>query len=260
MAGFETLGQIAGDVEVIAVQDGDGWGIAVRGPVRLSLTQRAPVQAEVWNTDVQRFSAAYATIDRSQAAFTGRTRLPLGDGATLRVEDRWSIEDGLDRAGRPLIDKHFAFASVGGEERDGRLELGLWFPGTEGEVTYLAYTPLTSGEFGGNARRRWRQRYHPIEDGFEQQDPVAFRLGVRECDQAFRRDAWRWAWRTLAPEAMPHDLELVRAALGDMLDHSIQQVGDRAAPAHLMHPVTGNVYDRPAMMGFTGGRSRRARC
>jgi hypothetical protein len=358
MVEFEKLGQIHGNVEVIAVRDGDGWGIAVRGPGRLSLTQRHPVQAEAWNTDVQRSSAAYTSIDRSQAAFTGRSQLQIGDGAALHVEDSWSIgedalhlrrqvrvegsasggfgtaitlpldmqlswpdvdpfapgmiygwtehiarpaigsisnyvagvrsvriredrlpaplfglalrdgtsvavlntaprgdttkEDSLDLAGRPLIDRRFAFASLGGEERDGRLELGLWFPGTEGEVTYLAYTPLTSGEFGGNARRQWRRRYHPIEDGFEQDYSIAFRFGVGERDQEFRRNAWRWAWRTLAPEVMPHDLDVVRAALADMLDYSIQQVGDRAAPAHVIQVVTGKIHDRPAMMGFTG--------
>ena len=195
--------------------------------------------------------------DRLPAPLFG---LALRDGTSLTVlnpapRGDTTLEDSLDVEGAPLTDARFAFAALGGEERDGRMALGLSFPGTEGEVTYLADTPFVEGQFGDNVRRHPRGRYHPLEDGFEQRYEAAFRFGNFEREGAFRRDAWRWAWSILKPQVVPQDLAAARGALGEVLEASIQKFDNRAGPAHLMDPRDGRFVGAAALSAAHGGES-----
>ncbi len=192
--------------------------------------------------------------DRLPAPLLG---LALRDGTSVAVlnptpRGNTTREDSRDLEGTPLVDARFTFAALGSSERDGHLEVGLYFPGTEGEITYLADTPFAGGQFGDNQRRRWRGRYHPFQDGFEQRYAAAFRFGSCERDQTFRRNAWHWAWSALEPRVAKQDLAATREALGDMLEASIQQVDNRAGPTHVVDSVSGAVQPSPVLMGFTG--------
>jgi hypothetical protein len=110
---------------------------------------------------------------------------------------------------------------------DGALELGLWFPGSEGEYTYsTGGLPLTQP-------RAWRRRYHPVRDGARQTYALAIRLGTEPAADALTgldrsaATAWRWAWETLAPHAAPVDLGLVRRSVLDVCAERVVTVGGR---------------------------------
>ncbi len=195
--------------------------------------------------------------DRLPAPLFG---VSLRDGASLSVlnpqpRGDTTRADSQDREGTPLVDDRFTFAALGGEEQGGHLSVGLYHPGTEGEVTYLADTPFENGQFGQNALRRWRGRYHPLRDGFEQRYVLALRFAAGERDQDYRRATWRWAWDTLNPQVEPHDVRVVRAVLADALEASLVTIEDRSAPLHVMDVVEGGphgAHSHIAMMGFTG--------
>lgn len=192
--------------------------------------------------------------DRLPAPLFG---LSLRDGTTLAVlnpapDGGTTPEDGRDLEGRTLTDARFRFAALGGERRGERLEVGLTYPGSEGDVTYLADTPFSDGQFGNNLRRSARRRLHPLEDGFEQGYRAAFRFGAFEDDRTFRRRAWRWAWSVLKPQVAAQDLRAAETALSDALEASIETVEGRAAPAHVVDSLSRRSYGAPAMMGFTG--------
>ena len=193
--------------------------------------------------------------DRLPAPLFG---LAFRDGRSVAVADPapqgdTTRADALDLEGNCLVDRRFQFAALGADETDDNLELGMWFPGTEGEVTYLADTPYANGQFGNNVRRRWRERYHPLQDGFEHRYQAAFRFASGERDQDFRRGAWRWAWGLLKPKVEYQDLPTARRVLAGVLEDAVRQVEDRAGPAHVMNAVSGvERTGLPVVMGFTG--------
>lgn len=161
------------------------------------------------------------------------------DGATTRAdsEDRWC---------QPLVDERFAFAAVGAQPHPDGVEVGLWFPGTEGDTTYAVQTPFSAGQFEVGGQRRWRHRHHPLRDGVEQHYGVALRWS-RERP----RELWRWAWDELAPAVQEVDLPAVREDVLSVLAGSVATVRDRAGPAHARSPLDGRVLDSDVLLGFT---------
>ena len=115
-----------------------------------------------------------------------------------------TAKDANDVLGVALTDQRFQFGAIGGQERKGRLSLGYWFPGSEGEVTYAGNT------YPGGQLHQWRRRYHPIQDGLVQQYTVCFRLGRQQPFADAMSSAWRWAWQTLKPKVNRHDIGAVR--------------------------------------------------
>jgi len=231
----------------------------------------APGMVYGWNENIARHAVGSIPnyLAGARAVRIREDRLPaplfgasLRDGTTVAVmnpapDGSTTPEDGRDLEGRALTDARFAFAALGGEVRAGaqtgeRLEIGLYYPGSEGDVTYLADTPFSNGQFGNNLRRRARRRLHPLQNGLEQGYRAAFRFGAFEDDRTFRRRAWRWAWSVLNPQVVPQDLRAAERALADALETSIEQVDDRAAPAHVVDALSRRSYGAPAMMGFTG--------
>jgi len=186
--------------------------------------------------------------DRLPAPLFG---LHFGDGSSVALLDPaphgdTTAADALDTEARPLIDERFRFAALGGEERDGRVALGAWYPGTEGAVTYSGDT------FPGGQLARWRRRYHPIRDGLTQHYQLAIRLGRDERFVDFRTAVWRWAWRTLRPAVAPQDIDAVRQTLVTMLGARVVMVGDRAGIPIACDVTTGEAVDQRAVMGFVG--------
>lgn len=158
-------------------------------------------------------------------------------------------EDGHDLQVKTLIDERFLFGAIGGEEKDGNLNMGFVYPGTEGETTYRGYT------YPGGQMHKWRRRYHPIKDDFVQEYKVDFKFSKDSKDFAeFYKNAWRWAWKTLNPQVNTQDIELARKSLVDMLAESVETIkGHSGIPNSKPAIATGMpTSDRKTVMGFTG--------
>ncbi|MET0714740.1 MAG: hypothetical protein ABWY57_07485 [Mycetocola sp.] len=157
------------------------------------------------------------------------------------------IEDG----GETLTDERFRFGSLGGRCLSGRLELGLTFPGSEGEMTY------TSGGLPLRQVQAWRRRYHPARDGLEQNYRLAFRIGTAADTLAFFRDAWHWAWRRLVPvfEVAPID-QVVRECTAVLSSQVVVVDGRTGIPleSDAVDPIR-SVEDTSAVMGFVGANT-----
>lgn len=189
--------------------------------------------------------------DRLPAPLFG---LHFGDGTSIALLDPapagdTTAADAHDTDAVTLIDDRFHFLALGGYEAEGRIALGVWYPGTEGEVTYSGDT------FPGGQLRRWRRRYHPIANGFAQRYELALRVGRDERFQDFRSAVWRWAWDTLAPAVAPQDIEAARRSLIAMLADRVVRAGDKAGLPLAVDAVTGEIGPERhwrAFMGFTG--------
>jgi len=120
----------------------------------------------------------------------------------------------------PAVDTGYRFAALGAAATGGAMSLGMWFPGTEGEVTYRGET------YPHGQVRRWRRRYHPLEHGLVQQYSASFRFGRDETFTTFRTAAWRWAWQTMRPEPLPVDVDAARRSLVDILASQIVPVAE----------------------------------
>jgi hypothetical protein len=157
-----------------------------------------------------------------------------------------------------LIDGQFRFGAVGANEADnGGVAIGFWFPGTVTEFSrrggrggpVAAGTPATPPPAPSPAPSPlWRRRYHPVRDGFEQSYQTAFRFGSNESFPDLTRNAWRWAWQTLAPAVNYHDIEVVRRTLIDHLSERVVTIEGRTGIPFIVSTKTGEVW------GDTDGR------
>jgi hypothetical protein len=135
-------------------------------------------------------------------------------------------------ANKPVIDERIQFGALGAHQaHNGGVEFGFWFPGATSEFGRGPQTTPASVE---------RRRYHPVKAGFTQAYQVGFRFGQGDSFVGMERDAWRWAWQTLKPQAMHLDLEVVRRALTDHLDDHVLTVDGRSGVPFLYDAVTGN--------------------
>jgi hypothetical protein len=155
------------------------------------------------------------------------------------------VADGAEPdGGETLIDERLGFASLGGVEAAEGLELGAWLPGSEGEMTYSAGgLPLLQ-------LARWRRRYHPIRDGFEQTCRLVFRAG---SSATFQRDVWRWAWDAFAPAAAPVDPEPVVEACTAVLVEQAIGAGIPLEADAVVERRDG--LSSQAVMGFVGANT-----
>lgn len=190
--------------------------------------------------------------DRTPAPLVG---LHLGDGTSIVVLDaapqgETTAADAADTEAVTLVDERLRFGAIGAYECSGRVSVGYWFPGTEGEVTYRGDT------FPGGQMRRWRRRYHPFRDGLTQRYRLAFRFGRDERFPDFCTATWRWAWGTLKPALAPQDIEAARRSLTEMLAGTIVEAPDgRSGWSVALDATTGrlpNAARDRALMGFVG--------
>ena len=174
--------------------------------------------------------------------------LGLGGGASLALlhadpDGATTEADALSLGGETLTDGRFRFGALGVAEADGRLELGFWFPGTEGEVTYRGDT------YPGGQERAWRRRYHPTEAGSEQRYQLRLRVGQDEPFPDLVRGAWRWAWDHFAPSAQPRDLEADRQSLTAVLaDVAVETDDGRAGFPSVLDATTGAPPPREGLL------------
>lgn len=166
---------------------------------------------------------------------------PAPDGGTTAFE-------AMDVRAVALMNTNFQFGALGGQEREGKLSVGYWFPGSEGQVTYAGNT------YPGGQLPQWRRRYHPIRDGWVQRYEVRFRFGAGRDFTDSLPVAWRWAWQTLKPYVVPHDIAAARRALTDLLAANAIHKDGRTGIPFSIDAVTADLEkaDRRALMGFCG--------
>jgi Xaa-Pro aminopeptidase len=176
----------------------------------------------------------------------------LADGSSLAVLDgkpdgATTAEDSHDQAAKPMVDRRFRFAAIGARPEGESVAAGLWFPGSEGEVTY------SGGTYPGGQMKQWRRRFHPIEDGLTQQYEASFRFGRAADLPALGRDSWRWAWRVLEPRVNWQDIDAVERSLIDMLGERAEKTPDgRTGIPNYIESVGEGRTSRNAILGFTG--------
>ncbi len=129
---------------------------------------------------------------------------PAPDAQTIAIEGE--ILEPLTR-----IDSRLRVGAFGCVEHDGALDVGYWFPGTEGEITYRGR------EFPFGQLRTWRRVYHPLEAGLTQTYQLAIQFGSAATFAEYCREAWRAAWQLYAPQVYAQDLEAVRRTSSQLL-------------------------------------------
>jgi hypothetical protein len=158
--------------------------------------------------------------------------------------------DAQDTDPKLIIDERMQFGALGSEDAGGRMSIGYWFPGNEGEFTYRGpIWPFQDGQV-----HQWRLRYHPLKDGLVQNYEVAFRLAQGESFPDYYANAWRWAWQTLKPPVLMHDINAVRRHIVDMLASQVETVAGRTGIPNAVFWEGEKITrrDRKAVMGFTG--------
>jgi hypothetical protein len=166
-------------------------------------------------------------------------------GAATIEADRGRVE-----GGEVLVDERFAFAALGGAERDGRVYLGAYYPGTEGPVTYsTGVAPL-------GQHRHWRGRFHPLKDGFTHRYQLSFESGQSATDGEFFVAPWRRAWHRLAPKASPVGRDQVVTACTTVLAGQVRtHAGLTGIPLEVDALTGASEPGSPAIMGFVGANT-----
>ena len=103
--------------------------------------------------------------------------------------------------------------------------------------------------------KKWRLRYHKLEDGFEQNYKVIFRLSIKEKSfPQFYSTIWRWAWSKLNPAIRRHDIGQIKLLLLDMLgERAITKDGRTGFPQSIMGAKSEPYkYEDKATLGFVG--------
>jgi hypothetical protein len=171
---------------------------------------------------------------------------PSPHGETTRQDSQEGFELDFSIKGTTLIDEGFHFGSIGVQPTPQGLEIGYWFPGTEGEVTYNIDL-----DAGGPARK-WRGRYHPITDRFIQQYEVSFRFDRGSDFPTFCRDTWRWSWSQLEPTIVRQDIASIRRSLIDLLSVHVKTKNERTLIPLLFHRFSTDEDAHIALLGFVG--------
>jgi hypothetical protein len=161
-------------------------------------------------------------------------------------------EDSRDRQVRTLTDERFKFGALGAGFSGDTIRIGIKWPGTEGGTTYRGYF------YPGGQVHRWRQRFHPLKDGLEQDYSIIFRFEEDKRYAEYYPRAWRWAWEVLKPQVNRQNIELASKSLTEIL---ADQVETHKGISGLSNMITfeegfsGKRKDEPfgrTVMGFTG--------
>jgi len=197
-------------------------------------------------------SALAGNLDDNVFLFReARLTLPLvmmrerDSGSTLSLIHRDAVpstfagEDGLKR----IIDERIRFASVGVHCVRNRPGLALWYPGSEGEKTYV---------WGPSAERRWAARSHPVRAGFSHSYRIVLRLNHTPDYANALRGAWRFAYGLYEPLVIRADLAAVYRDNLDLLNvYSREYNGVIGLPFSVSLPE-GEVHQVSYQMGFVG--------
>ena len=157
-------------------------------------------------------------------------------------------EEARDTAFVTFTDGRVKFNAMGARLHASSMEIGAWYPGSEGQVTYKGNT------YPGGQEQAWRLRLHPLDDGFIQEYSLSLRFSSESSFSDFMTDAWRWAWTVLAPKVNRQDIEVVRRTMSQALGEQVELLGDRAGIPNFVNAEAGGepTVDRTSIMGFTG--------
>lgn len=151
------------------------------------------------------------------------------------------------------VDSRLRFGALGCVERDSRLSVGYWFPGTEGEITYRGR------EFPFGQLRTWRRAYHPVQDGLTQTYQLMIRLGTASNFSGYCRDTWRWAWRSHNPQVCLQDLDMVRQSSAQLLHDLTHRASNGMTGPYIWvdanrndHGLIRYLFSHISTMGFVG--------
>jgi hypothetical protein len=168
-------------------------------------------------------------------------------GATTIARDG-DVVDG----GETLVDARLRSGSLGGTTTPSGLELGMWFPGTEGEHTY------STGGLPLGQPRAWRRRFHPVVDGLEQRYGLTWTFGAAESFPAMCAQVWRATWRALEPRTEVADLAAVVRSTMTVLSGQVRTVDGRTGvplEADAVATAPDGTEDTSAVMGFVGANT-----
>jgi hypothetical protein len=159
--------------------------------------------------------------------------------------------DGSDVEGDRLVDARLDYGSLGAVDAADGVEVGFWFPGTEGEYTY------ESGGLPLRQLRRARQRFHPLTDGLKQRYRVEFRAGRAADAVELHETLSRWMWEALHPEVESVAVDAYLGATVDVLAGQVQERGGVAGIALESDPTAGRPLSdsTAAIMGFVGANT-----
>lgn len=174
------------------------------------------------------------------------------DGAALAMyhadpDGATNMADADDLTGHTLVDRVFAFGSMGLRQTDDRVRAGFWYPGTEGDAMRVMLDPM---------KRKWkphnrRGRYHPVEEGFSHSYELRLAFGRHDDFPTLLNWAWRQVFETLNPQVVPQDLEAVESAIIQHLSDNIHLEPDGAIGVpFLVESVTGQIDDNFYGLGF----------
>lgn len=159
--------------------------------------------------------------------------------------------DGEDIRGGVLVDRRLETAALGGVAMRDQLEIGLWYPGTEGEATY------ESGGLPLRQRRAWRRRYHPAEEGVRQHYAIDFSVGHADDPIGYWSGVWRTAYDAMRPSVTPIPAEtLVPDAVRVLAGQVRTGSGVTGIPLEVDPTTTEPLRPLgPAIMGFVGANT-----
>jgi hypothetical protein len=159
-------------------------------------------------------------------------------------------EDSEDSEAKTLIDNRFKFGSLGVNWKENQtFQIGFWYPGSEGEITYAGNT------YPNGQMKAWRMRYHALKNGFEQNYRLIFRLTSDEDNFFnFYTSTWRWAWEKLNPKLYRQNIPEIKQILLDMLgERAVSKDGRTGFPQSIMGAnYEPYKYENKATLGFVG--------
>ncbi len=88
--------QTGATVSFIRASSGE-WGIEVAGGAAPRVSQPKPARLEVFRSenDIHQLAAGYRTVQKAAGGIDARAEVSVGDGVVFRVNDRWSLSDGV---------------------------------------------------------------------------------------------------------------------------------------------------------------------
>ncbi len=177
------------------------------------------------------------------------------DGETICVldpepEGNTTQEDSEDSKAETLIDSRFKFGSLGVSWSDNQtFQIGFWYPGSEGEITYAGNT------YPYGQMKTWRMRYNELGEGIEQQYKVTFRFTSGEKNFFnYYTATWRWAWDKLNPKLYRQNIPEIKTILLDMLyERAVVKDGRSGFPQSVKGAnYEAYDYEHKATLGFVG--------
>ena len=156
-----------------------------------------------------------------------------------------------DYAAERVIDRRIQVASLGiyGQEKTA---VGIYYPAAEGERSYVR---SPGGRRNSRHRKRWVDRFHPVQDGLTQHYKVLIKLDHSTGFPQAMRTAWRTAFDNIHPPVAVSDVAATCEASIRLISAWVKTMnGVPGLPFKLRLPK--GTLEKPAdysyQMGFVG--------